>query len=52
MFTFVAYRRSESRQWSIPSADSQLLAGVGTQGTDTPKGDDSFDCLLLMTMAT
>ncbi|KAF9040971.1 hypothetical protein BDZ89DRAFT_981315 [Hymenopellis radicata] len=52
MFTFVALRRPESRQWSIPSSDSQLLAGVGAQGTDTPKGDDSFDCLLLMTMAT
>ncbi|KAK0193945.1 putative methyltransferase-domain-containing protein [Armillaria mellea] len=49
-FIFVAQRRPGSFVWQIPTNDHDLLAGVGALGTDTPKGDEYFESLLLMTM--
>ncbi|SJL09815.1 uncharacterized protein ARMOST_13196 [Armillaria ostoyae] len=49
-FIFVARRRPDSFAWQIPTNDHDLLAGVGALGTDTPKGDEYFESLLLMTM--
>ncbi|KAK0236072.1 putative methyltransferase-domain-containing protein [Armillaria nabsnona] len=49
-FIFFARRRPNSFAWQIPTNDHDLLAGVGAQGTDTPKGDEYFESLLLMTM--
>ncbi|KAK0469606.1 putative methyltransferase-domain-containing protein [Desarmillaria tabescens] len=49
-FIFVAQRRHDSLAWQIPTNDRDLLAGVGALGTNTPKGDEYFESLLLMTM--
>ncbi|KAK0204944.1 putative methyltransferase-domain-containing protein [Desarmillaria ectypa] len=49
-FIFVAQRRHNSFVWQIPPNDHDLLAGVGALGTDTPKGDEYFESLLLMIM--
>lgn len=50
LFIFVAARRPESLAWEVPSSDSDLLAGVGAKGTQTRKGDDTFEGLLLMAL--
>lgn len=49
-FIFVAHRRPESFDWKIPLLDEQLLAGMGAHGTDSPKGDDTFEALLFMAL--
>ncbi|KJA16427.1 hypothetical protein HYPSUDRAFT_193151 [Hypholoma sublateritium FD-334 SS-4] len=49
-FIFVAHRRPESFDWNIPLLDEQLLAGTGAHGTDSPKGDDTFETLLFMAL--
>ncbi|KAG2107258.1 putative methyltransferase-domain-containing protein, partial [Suillus discolor] len=47
-FIFVAYRRPESLNWTIPSEDIDLLGGVGAGGTCDKKSDETFETLLLM----
>ena len=47
-FVFVATRREESLAWIVPDDDQHLLDGVGAWGTDSRKGDDTFETLLLM----
>lgn len=47
---FIAHRRPESYNWEMPPSDRDLLAGVGAHGTDTSKGDDTFENLLLMAL--
>lgn len=49
-YVFVARRRSESRTWTIPENDRDLLAGVGAWGTSEGKVDDSFETMLLMSL--
>lgn len=49
-FVFVASRRPESLSWEIPVDDRDLLAGVGAQGTNSRKEDDTFETLLFMTL--
>ncbi|KAH9945090.1 uncharacterized protein BXZ73DRAFT_86656 [Epithele typhae] len=49
-FVFIAKRKRESLLWKIPEEDSALLAGVGADGTSSPKSDDQFEQLLLMGM--
>ncbi|CAA7267042.1 unnamed protein product [Cyclocybe aegerita] len=49
-FLFVAHRRHESFDWKVPLSDPDLLGGVGAHGSDTRKGDDTFENLLLMMM--
>ncbi|KAJ3554716.1 hypothetical protein NM688_g2960 [Phlebia brevispora] len=48
LFIFVASRRPESLTWEVPHSDQELLAGVGAWGSQTSKGDDTFEGLLLM----
>ena len=50
-FVFVAHRRPESRQWTVPIRDQDLLDGIGARGSDVRKGDETFELLLLMTMS-
>lgn len=47
-FIFVARRRPESLNWTIPSEDVDLLGGVGARGTCSKKSDETFETLLLM----
>ncbi|KAI5119426.1 hypothetical protein M0805_009877 [Coniferiporia weirii] len=47
-FIFIALRRPESYDWTVPDNDDDLLSGIGAGGTITPKGDDTFEALLLM----
>lgn len=47
---FVAHRRHESYKWKIPPLDEDLLGGLGAWGTDSRKGDDTFENLLLMSL--
>jgi hypothetical protein len=47
-FLFVARRRPESLDWRMPDSDQDLLDGVGAWGTDSKKGDDTFETVLLM----
>ncbi|KAF8647408.1 hypothetical protein AX16_006737 [Volvariella volvacea WC 439] len=49
-FLFVAERRPESQLWWIPEDDDELLRGVGAWGTDAPKGDDTFESLLFLSL--
>jgi len=49
-FLFVGHRRPESYSWKVPVIDEDLLGGVGANGTDTRKGDDTFENLLLMSL--
>jgi hypothetical protein len=49
-FIFVARRRKESFNWSLPLSDNDLLRGVDVRGTSSPKGDDTFETLLLMSV--
>jgi hypothetical protein len=49
-FVFVAKRRPASVAWNVPDDDQKLLDGVGAWGTDSRKGDDTFEMLLLMGM--
>lgn len=49
-YVFRAHRRLESYEWRIPASDEELLSGIGAQGTDIPKGDDTFETLLLMSL--
>jgi hypothetical protein len=49
-FVFVARRRSESLDWQLPSSDEDLMQGIMAQGTLSPKGDDTFETLLLMSL--
>jgi hypothetical protein len=50
-FIFAAQRRPSSFTWRVPLVDEELMGGVGAWGTDSRKGDDTFETLLLMTMA-
>lgn len=50
VFVFVAKRRSESHSWVVPEDDQDLLHGVGANGTDIPKSDDTFESLLLLSV--
>jgi hypothetical protein len=50
IFVFVAHRRLESHHWTIPSLDEDLLSGIGAYGTESRKGDDTFENLLFMSM--
>jgi predicted nicotinamide N-methyase len=47
-FIFVARRRPESLNWTIPSENIDLLGGVGARGTCGKKSDETFETLLLM----
>jgi len=47
-FLFVAQRRHRSYHWAIPDSDVDLLLGVGAEGSNLPKVDDTFENLLLM----
>ena len=47
-FIFVAYRRPESLNWTIPTGDSDLLGGVGAWGTNERKSDETFETFLFM----
>jgi len=47
-FLFVARRRPESYLWTIPLLDEDLLSGVGVNGSDFPKSDDTFESLLMI----
>ena len=47
-FIFIAKRKEESWNWEVPEKDDDLLSGVGTLGTRNPKGDDTFETLLMM----
>ncbi|KAG1841129.1 putative methyltransferase-domain-containing protein [Suillus subalutaceus] len=47
-FIFVARRRLESLNWTIPSENIDLLGGVGARGTCGKKSDETFETLLLM----
>ncbi|KAJ6623968.1 putative methyltransferase-domain-containing protein [Mycena sp. CBHHK59/15] len=49
-FVFVAHRRKESLNWTVPPSDEDLMHGVGVAGTLAPKGDDTFETLLLMSI--
>jgi len=49
-FVFVARRRKESFEWQVPPSDEDLLQGAMAQGTRSPKGDDTFETLLLMSL--
>lgn len=51
-YVFVARRKPESLRWHIPVVDGDLIAGVGAGGTDTHKGDDTFDTLLMMAVGS
>nr|GAT45283.1 predicted protein [Mycena chlorophos] len=51
-FVFIARRRKHSREWFVPDSDAALLSGVGAQGTSTPKGDDTFETLLFMSIGS
>ncbi|TCD63203.1 hypothetical protein EIP91_005842 [Steccherinum ochraceum] len=48
MFIFVGRRRPESLAWIVPENDEDLLGGVGAWGTNSRKGDGTFESLLLM----
>ncbi|KAJ7364225.1 putative methyltransferase-domain-containing protein [Mycena albidolilacea] len=49
-FVFVARRREESFDWQVPPSDADLMQGIMAQGTPLPKGDDTFETLLLMSL--
>ena len=49
-FVFVAHRRPESIAWHVPETDKELMDGVGTRGTTSKKGDDTFELILFMAM--
>ncbi|KAF9563249.1 hypothetical protein CPC08DRAFT_706179 [Agrocybe pediades] len=49
-FLFTARRRHESLHWTVPELDSDLLAGVGANGNENRKGDDTFENILLLSM--
>jgi len=49
-FLFIGKRRAESLTWTIPLLDSDLLAGIGANGSNSRKGDDTFENILLLTM--
>jgi hypothetical protein len=50
MFVFVGRRRPESRAWTVPYDNRELLDGIGARGTNTRKGDDTFETLLFMAL--
>lgn len=47
-FIFVARRRPESLNWTIPLDDADLLGGVGAMGTNRKKSDETFETILFM----
>ena len=49
-FLFSAFRLPESYGWTIPEDDEELLSGVGASGNISPKSDDTFESILLMSM--
>ncbi|KAJ6576651.1 putative methyltransferase-domain-containing protein [Mycena vulgaris] len=49
-FVFVARRREQSFNWSVPPSDEDLMRGITAAGTLSPKGDDTFETLLLMSL--
>ena len=51
-FVFVAQRRPESRTWTVPEKDDDLLDGVGAWGNQERKSDDTFETMLLMSLDT
>jgi len=48
MFIFVARRRPDSWNWAVPQTDQDLMSGVGAKGSQSRKGDDTFETLLMM----
>jgi hypothetical protein len=50
IFIFHARRRPDSLVWTVPEEDLDLLRGVGACGSSAPKGDDTFELLMLMGM--
>ncbi|CAK5268451.1 unnamed protein product [Mycena citricolor] len=48
-FVFVARRRDESMSWLLPENDHDLLHGL-FPGNRSPKSDDTFETLLLMSL--
>ncbi|KAK1236368.1 hypothetical protein PQX77_000401 [Marasmius sp. AFHP31] len=48
IFIFIARRRPESFDWTVPEDDHDLLSGMGARGSLQPKGDDQFESLLFM----
>ena len=49
-YIFVAHRKSISIGWSVPEDDKDLLGGVGADGDQRQKGDDTFELMLLMNL--
>ncbi|KAJ7707532.1 putative methyltransferase-domain-containing protein [Mycena rosella] len=49
-FVFVARRREQSFTWDVPPSDEDLMYGITAAGTPSPKGDDTFETLLLMSL--
>jgi len=48
-FVFVARRREQSLHWNLPPSDADLMRGITTGGA-SPKSDDTFETLLLMSL--
>lgn len=49
-YIFLARRKGVSLGWNVPDDDSDLLEGVGANGNQRQKGDDTFELMLLMDM--
>jgi hypothetical protein len=47
-YIFIARRKSMSLSWNVPEDDRDLLEGVGADGNQRRKGDDTFELMLLM----
>lgn len=50
VFVFIAHRRPQSHLWEVPHSDSDLLQGVGANGSATQKSDDTFETLLILSL--
>jgi len=50
-YIFLARRKGVSLDWNVPDDDNDLLEGVGANGNQRQKGDDTFELMLLMDMA-
>ncbi|KAF7312502.1 hypothetical protein MIND_00263900 [Mycena indigotica] len=48
-FVFVAHRRQESRDWTVPLSDTDLMSGL-LAANSLPKTDDTFETLLFMSL--
>ncbi|KAK7033268.1 tumor-related protein [Favolaschia claudopus] len=49
-FIFVAHRREESLGWQVPLRDEDLMQGRIAPDQVSPKGDDTFETLLLLSL--